>query len=505
MSKVKINFAQRFWKNTALSEIYSSGIAELAQFYDSHKQNSQEIISNHRSFSEVIKVYKVVGDLNKLKYSSENERLNRMSGEGNPFSFKQTKSVELTFNPSNLVAYNLISQNANKWNKYAVNTTSTQDEGEYSKIKNKIIAGHQIRNGSIQGEISLNGRKYSEAILSYLNEKLLINADGFISHSRQKLNRIEAKDRIGRRDFFEDAGDDYEIETQGKLIRSIKIRQSDAVRTWIGDGLQILDLEVDGKYRVTANYTETEEDSINPFKHDILKKQILIFSRNGVPLGRHERDIEPNGDSFPKETSSIFSYENAQTPATIKNIFKTATEDFKKADRAPIFVGIDNSQLGFDWLTGLPNQASKGLKSAQQLVAHIGKNASLLQNDQVYLALEDCDIVTGKGRDLVILADDTRNRDVNSVPRIQDFDPKQDKVLIPVEVFRGFSANASGTIGKTAFHQGKNATNKNQRLIYDRSLGYLYHDPDGSGKATQQLIAAFTSKPSIAFGNILLG
>jgi hypothetical protein len=472
------DFTQKFWNKFALLNSYTAHQAEFDTPRNASRDKTVKV--------GIYNIYK--NQINKVSNASTKQidlalsSINLDIYNKDIYEDKSQDNIKIEFRPTDLVRFTWRFTDTpgveNDWLVLGVGNIK-----EFNRIKKDAFDALQKKG------FAYKGKQYGEVNIFYGHEALLMRNSGFRSRSRQEMRKLNESDRTA---FIQlDAEKDSVYLGKGILNRSFSVRQSASIKRWIGDGLHILDT--------------TEINEYNGKKESQNAKAYLL-SRTGAFLGDYEEEIDDSSSkAFGIVESSIVSYKNSKVPKTISDLFKTETQEFKKAAGAPIFVGFRKTQLGFDWLTRMPSQASKGDKISKKIVSLIGSDAPLLQNDQVYLALEDCDIVTGKGRDLVILADDIRNKDVNSVPRIHDFDPKQDKVLIPVEVFGGFSANASGTIGKTAFHQGKKATNKNQRLIYDRSLGYLYHDRDGSGKATQQLIAAFTSKPSIAFDNFLLG
>jgi Ca2+-binding RTX toxin-like protein len=50
-------------------------------------------------------------------------------------------------------------------------------------------------------------------------------------------------------------------------------------------------------------------------------------------------------------------------------------------------------------------------------------------------------------------------------------------------------AGASGTLSPSAFHQGANAADAGDRILYDAATGNIFYDGDGSGAAAALLFA----------------
>ena len=325
----------------------------------------------------------------------------------------------------------------------------------------------------------------------FLNEVNLFSDAGFKSISRNEVNLLA--DKIFSIELEKDY--DFYDEDKSYIRRSFKVNQSNDIDTWTKDGLFIVDtLAIESE-----NYEELNTYSF-----------AAVLTLNGVLLGFFEEDYEykyvPENEQYKSVEIELDLYEpnsyDKNLSDKVKEIFPEEFAALSKAEgTAPIFGGYENAQLGFDWLTSLVTSSDPG---DQELVSFLGADSAIFGINQVYLALEDCDIVTGAGKDLIILADDINNSE-GTVPRIHDFEVGQDKILIPAEVFAGFGNSPAGKLANSAFTSGVTSGNANHRVIYDIASGNLYHDSDGTGTEIQQLIATFTNKPILSAEDLLLG
>lgn len=87
----------------------------------------------------------------------------------------------------------------------------------------------------------------------------------------------------------------------------------------------------------------------------------------------------------------------------------------------------------------------------------------------------------------------------NGVDKIVKFKPGQDKIG-----FFMFGLDAPEGLAKGAFRLGKEAKDKDDRVLYDRDSRTLYYDQDGTGKTKAVKIAKFDSKPDLSHHDFLL-
>ena len=107
-------------------------------------------------------------------------------------------------------------------------------------------------------------------------------------------------------------------------------------------------------------------------------------------------------------------------------------------------------------------------------------------NDSLYGGAGS-DILRGdKGRDTFVF--DTRLERSRNVDAILDFSVKDDRFWLDNKVFTTLGSGSAARLGKLKadmFFKGKNAQDKEDRIIYDNKQGILYYDPDGIGSKAQ--------------------
>lgn len=470
------NFAADFWKRLALAEVFSASQLEV----DTPRKASEKTLDN-LELSKATSIRSIKANANEVEYTLtysdlevyDKDRFEKWDGGDRiVLKFAPTKNQRFVSEYSN-------SKSGDEdWL-----TIWTGNRSELNRLQSAITGALKKA-----GSYTYDGKKYSELNVLYINEGLLFTKTGFRSYTRQAMKRL---DKTARTMFSQLDGLGLE---NTLLNRSFSIRQSQVISNWIGDGLQVLD---------------TTQENIFNGRLEFRYSTALVLSSKGIFIGNYEEEVDDFANNVPgafrQMESVLISYKNSKAPRVVTDTFKEETADFKNAEKAPVFVGYKETQLGYDWLTNLPSKANNNDAVAKRLTNFLGANSPFFQQDQVYIALEHVDIVTGAGKDLIILADDRNNKSQSLVPRIHDFRRGQDKILIPIDVFLGVKMTSRGELPKSSFVSGKAATNRNHRLIYDFSSGLLYHDRDGAGGVTQQLIASFTNKPSLTAGDFLLG
>jgi serralysin len=85
--------------------------------------------------------------------------------------------------------------------------------------------------------------------------------------------------------------------------------------------------------------------------------------------------------------------------------------------------------------------------------------------------------------------------------RITDFNVKDDTIGLDQSYFTKLGL---GGLAVAAYKAGTRATDSSDRIIYDSKTGNLYYDPDGSGRADQQLIATLDKGLGITHADFLI-
>ena len=129
---------------------------------------------------------------------------------------------------------------------------------------------------------------------------------------------------------------------------------------------------------------------------------------------------------------------------------------------------IENAKAGLGDDTLIGNQGANklvGLSGDDTLIGGLG-------ND-VYIG--------GSGRDKFVFA--TAPDEVSNLDRIVDFNVKYDTACLKIAVYTAFGKD--GRLSSNAFWSGTAAHDKSDRILYDKTSGSIFYDPDGTGQAAQ--------------------
>ncbi|HIK57107.1 MAG TPA: cadherin domain-containing protein [Synechococcales cyanobacterium M55_K2018_004] len=86
--------------------------------------------------------------------------------------------------------------------------------------------------------------------------------------------------------------------------------------------------------------------------------------------------------------------------------------------------------------------------------------------------------------------------------RITDFDPTQDRILFSRTGFETFIR--TGRLQANQFRLGSRASDGDDRLIYNRSTGALFFDPDGNGSIAPIQIAVLQNRAALSAANFIV-
>ncbi len=140
-----------------------------------------------------------------------------------------------------------------------------------------------------------------------------------------------------------------------------------------------------------------------------------------------------------------------------------------------------------------------GNEFAQALTGNAGRNAlyGLDGNDVLKGEAGNDTLTGGMGRD--IFAFDTKANAKTNMDRIIDFKSVDDVFWFDNAVFTKIGSN--GRLKADAFHLGKHAADREDRIIYDKGTGNLFYDPDGTGTSAQVKIAVLTNKAKVVLSD----
>jgi hypothetical protein len=104
------------------------------------------------------------------------------------------------------------------------------------------------------------------------------------------------------------------------------------------------------------------------------------------------------------------------------------------------------------------------------------------------------DLSGGGGRDRFVV-DGGPSADL-----IRDFLRRDDTILLDNRALKW--VGSEGRLAADAFHLGREASDAEDRVVYDRGRGLLFYDPDGAGGAGQIRIAALTNKAALGVDDL---
>jgi len=89
------------------------------------------------------------------------------------------------------------------------------------------------------------------------------------------------------------------------------------------------------------------------------------------------------------------------------------------------------------------------------------------------------------------------NRDI-----IRDFNSSDDTFKIKQVFFTNIGGK--GKLTSDALHFGTRAADAEDRIVYHKSTGNLYYDPDGTGAEAQILIAKLSNKAKLILSDFVV-
>jgi len=110
---------------------------------------------------------------------------------------------------------------------------------------------------------------------------------------------------------------------------------------------------------------------------------------------------------------------------------------------------------------------------------------ALEHNDKLYGGLGNDTMESGTGSDIIVFNTTLNSR--TNVDRIDDFSVRYDTIQLENKIFTKLTK--TGALSSSAFWTGSKAHNSNDKIIYNKSTGYLYYDQDGTGSKAAVLFA----------------
>lgn len=110
------------------------------------------------------------------------------------------------------------------------------------------------------------------------------------------------------------------------------------------------------------------------------------------------------------------------------------------------------------------------------------------------------DVLTGGGGKDIFIFNGKPGK--TNIDVITDFSPKQDMLQLENAIFKNLGK--TGTLKKGAFYAGSKAHDKDDRIIYNKKLGMLSYDPDGTGSAAAVQFAKLTNKPDLKYTDLFV-
>jgi Peptidase M10 serralysin C terminal/Matrixin len=121
-------------------------------------------------------------------------------------------------------------------------------------------------------------------------------------------------------------------------------------------------------------------------------------------------------------------------------------------------------------------------------------------NDQLIGGLGNDLLAGGKGKDIFIFSN-ALSANGNNTDRISDFIAKDDTIRLDDKIFGGLK---TGALSSTRFCSGPSAKDSSDRIIYNKSTGELFYDPDGTGAAAQIKFATLVLLPKLTAADFFI-
>ncbi|ANY80768.1 hypothetical protein BB934_23150 [Microvirga ossetica] len=130
-------------------------------------------------------------------------------------------------------------------------------------------------------------------------------------------------------------------------------------------------------------------------------------------------------------------------------------------------------------------------------------------NDRIYGDSGNDALAGGLGRDTLyggsgsdFFAFDVKPTN-STADTIADFSVKYDTIILDKSIFK-VAATSEGIMSSGAFWRGSKAHDADDRIIYDKSAGVLYYDPDGTGAKAAIQFAKLSKNLALTYKDFLI-
>ncbi|MEQ1767133.1 MAG: calcium-binding protein, partial [Methylotenera sp.] len=90
-----------------------------------------------------------------------------------------------------------------------------------------------------------------------------------------------------------------------------------------------------------------------------------------------------------------------------------------------------------------------------------------------------------------------------NIDTITDFTAGEDVIQLDRSIFSEIRIN--GVLSESLFYIGSAATQADDRIVYDQTIGALYYDADGSGVSQQVQFATLIGTPTVTYADFVIG
>ena len=91
----------------------------------------------------------------------------------------------------------------------------------------------------------------------------------------------------------------------------------------------------------------------------------------------------------------------------------------------------------------------------------------------------------------------------SSIDTVTDFSVKYDTIMLWKNIFK-VAASSNGVIASSTFWSGTKAHDSSDRIIYNKSTGALFYDPDGTGSKAQQQLAILDKNLKMTYKDFII-